>query len=38
MDILRVAFKYSPKEASKILYKIHKEDKKITHLAKKLTK
>lgn len=37
MDILRVAFKYAPEEASKILKEIYKEDKKISALAKKLT-
>ena len=36
MDILRLAFKYSPVEASKILSEIYKEDKNISVLAKKL--
>jgi hypothetical protein len=38
MDILRLAFKNNPKEASKILGSIYKEDKKISSLAKQLTK
>tara|TARA_Y200000002_G_C22588217_1_gene623964 strand:+ start:436 stop:633 length:198 start_codon:yes stop_codon:yes gene_type:complete len=37
MDILRLAFKHAPKEASLILKEIYKEDKKISSLAKKLT-
>ncbi len=36
MDILRLAFKNSPVEASKILSEIYKEDKNINILAKKL--
>ena len=36
MDILRLAFKSSPVEASKILSAIYKEDKNINILAKKL--
>ena len=36
MDILRLAFKSSPVEASKILSEIYKEDKNINILAKKL--
>jgi hypothetical protein len=36
MDILRISFKYSPKETSKVLSEIYKEDKKINKLAKKL--
>ena len=36
MDILRLAFKSSPVEASKILSQIYKEDKNISILAKKL--
>ena len=35
MDILRLAFKNSPVEASKILSEIYKEDKNINILAKK---
>ena len=38
MDILRLAFKFSPKQASKIMEKINVNDKKITSLAKKLSK
>ncbi|MAH97749.1 MAG: hypothetical protein CMA12_00155 [Euryarchaeota archaeon] len=38
MDILRLAYRYSPREAAKILAEIYKEDKKISLLAKKLTK
>lgn len=37
MDILRLAFRHAPKEASQILKEIYKEDKKISSLAKKLT-
>ena len=37
MDILRLAFKSNPKQASKILSGIYKEDKRISKLAKKLT-
>tara|TARA_B100001123_G_scaffold447607_1_gene605687 strand:+ start:1018 stop:1212 length:195 start_codon:yes stop_codon:yes gene_type:complete len=36
MDILRLAFKSNPGEASKILSEIYKEDKKISTLAKEL--
>ena len=36
MDILRLAFKNSPVEASKILSEIYKEDKNINFFAKKL--
>ena len=38
MDILRLAFHHSPKEASKILKEVYEEDKKISTLASKLTK
>ena len=38
MDILRIAFKYSPKEASKVMSEIYAEDQKISALAKKLKK
>ena len=38
MNILRLAFKSSPSEASSILSKIYKEDKKIANLAKSLIK
>ena len=36
MDILRLAYKSSPVEASKILSEIYKEDKNVNILAKKL--
>ena len=36
MDILRLAFKHSPEEASKILSEIYKEDKAISALTSKL--
>jgi len=36
MDILRIAFKYSPKETAKIMSKIYSEDSKISKLSKKL--
>ncbi len=36
MDILRLAFKSSPEEASKIFAQIYKQDKNIGVLAKKL--
>jgi len=38
MDILRIAFKYSPKETAKIMSKIYSEDSKISRLSKKLKK
>ena len=38
MDILRVAFRADPKESSKILSRIYSDDKKISKLAKQLTK
>ena len=38
MDILRIAFKHSPKEAAKVMSQIYKEDQKISKLAKKLEK
>lgn len=38
MDILRIAFKNDPKNASKVFAKIYREDKQISNLAKKLTK
>ena len=37
MNILRLAFKYSPSEARKIVAKINKDDKKIGDLLKKLS-
>jgi hypothetical protein len=36
MDILRLAFKYAPLEAKKLVKKINKDDKKISNLLKKL--
>ncbi len=38
MDILRLAFKYSPKEAKNLINKINAHDKKISKLLKKLGK
>ena len=38
MDILRVAFRADPKKSSKILSRIYSDDKKISKLAKQLTK
>ena len=38
MDILRVAFDTDPKRSSKILSRIYSDDKKISKLAKQLTK
>ena len=38
MNILRLAFKSSPSEASTILSQIYKEDKKVANLAKSLIK
>ena len=38
MDILKVAFKNSPEESAKIMSKIFYQDKKISELAKKLSK
>ena len=36
MDILRVAFKFSPNETARIMSKIYKEDSKISKLSRKL--
>jgi len=36
MDILRLAFKYAPDEASKVMQRINSDDKKISNLLKKL--
>tara|TARA_Y100000741_G_scaffold365014_1_gene358408 strand:+ start:2416 stop:3042 length:627 start_codon:yes stop_codon:yes gene_type:complete len=36
MNILRIGFKYSPKDTSKVFKKIFKDDKKINLLSKKL--
>ena len=38
MDILKLAFKHDPKQASKILYKITSFDKRISNLTNKLHK
>ena len=38
MDILRIAFKYSPLESKKILRKINTSDRRISNLLKKLSK
>ena len=37
MNLLRLAFKKSPKEAAKIMSKIYKDDNSISHLVKKLS-
>ena len=36
MDILRISFKYAPKETSRVITEIYKEDRKLNSLAKKL--
>ena len=38
MNVLRLAFKNSPKKAAKIMFKIYTDDHKIGKLVKKLTK
>ena len=38
MNILKLAFKYAPKEAGKLMNKINSDDKKISNLVNKLTK
>lgn len=38
MDLLRLAFKSNPKEASRIMSKIYQDDARIAKLAKKLSK
>ena len=38
MNILRLAFKHAPKEASRLIKKINSEDKRISFLLKKLSK
>ena len=38
MNILRLAFKYAPKEAGKLMKRINADDKKISKLLKKLSK
>ena len=37
MDILRLAFKHAPKDASKLMQRVNLEDKKISLLLKKLS-
>tara|TARA_B110000483_G_C17811817_1_gene395412 strand:+ start:334 stop:546 length:213 start_codon:yes stop_codon:yes gene_type:complete len=37
MNLLRLAFKKSPKEAATIMSKIYKDDSRISQLVKKLT-
>jgi hypothetical protein len=36
MNILRIAFKYSPKASAKVMSKIYIDDQKISSLVKKL--
>ena len=36
MNILRIAFKYSPKATAKVMSKIYTDDQKISSLVKKL--
>ena len=36
MDILKIAFKFSPDQASKVMRKIYKQDQQISNLVKKL--
>ena len=38
MDLLRLAFKHAPDEASKIIKKINSHDQKISQMLKKLEK
>ena len=38
MNILKLAFRLSPKEASKLMKKINYDDKRISNLLNKLTK
>ena len=38
MNVLRLAFKNSPRETAKVMSEIYKQDNKISQLAKKLTK
>ena len=37
MDLVRLAYKYAPKEASNILSQIYKEDSAISNLTSQLT-
>ena len=38
MDVLKIAFRYSPEEASKIMSSIYSSDRRIAILTKNLTK
>ena len=38
MNILKLVFKYAPKEATKLMKKINNDDKKISNLVNQLTK
>ncbi len=38
MNLLRLSFKYSPKQTAKIMSKIYIDDSKISKLVKKLSK
>tara|TARA_B100000029_G_C17015538_1_gene756574 strand:+ start:11 stop:214 length:204 start_codon:yes stop_codon:yes gene_type:complete len=38
MDLLKLSFKYNPREAKKILREIFREDKKVNKLIKSLVK
>tara|TARA_B100001063_G_C16746408_1_gene547769 strand:- start:171 stop:371 length:201 start_codon:yes stop_codon:yes gene_type:complete len=38
MGILKLSFKYAPKEASKLVKKIDSDDRKISNFLKKLSK
>lgn len=38
MDVLKLAFKFAPKQASKIMKKINSNDQKISTLVEKLSK
>jgi len=38
MNLLRLAFKYSPAQAAKIMSKIYIDDNKVSKLVKKLSK
>ena len=37
MDVLRLAFKYAPNQASKLMKKVNLNDQKISKLVKKLS-
>ena len=38
MDILRIAFKYSPQNSAKVMREIYSQDKQISILSEKLSK